>query len=114
MATQAITKIVDGYEKLKAAGVKAKVQAKLKTERVGGAAAAIVGGALAGLADGRYRDDDGGPKHILGAPAVVVGSGLAAIAGISGWVPGGLYVGLAGVGGLAYAVGTAMFARGKK
>jgi hypothetical protein len=112
MATQAITRIVDGYERLKGSITKAKAKAKIKGERMVGGASALVGGALAGYADGKFRDDDGGTKHVLGVPAIAGASALAAVAGISELVPGGMYLGMAGVGGLAYVVGKAMYERG--
>ncbi len=101
-----IMKALEGYDKLKTKTQNAAKLAKLETQRMYGAGTALLAAVAAGAADAKYRGDDGGDKKILGVPVVVGASAVATLAGLSGWVPYGYYVGMAGVGGLCYKAGS--------
>lgn len=100
-----IMKALEGYDKLKTKTQNAAKLAKLETQRMYGAGAAILSAGAAGAADAKYRADDGTDKKVLGVPIVTGVAALATLAGLSGWVPYGYYIGMAGVGALSYKVG---------
>ena len=101
-----LMKALEGYDKLKTRTQNAAKLAKLETQRMYGAGAAILAAGVAGVADAKYRADDGTDKKVLGVPVVTAAAGLATLAGLSGWVPYGYYIGMAGVGALSYKIGT--------
>jgi hypothetical protein len=105
MATAGIQKALEGYDRLKNRLKTSEIKKHIKEERMYTSGAAIIGAALAGAADAKYRGPDGGAKKIGPIPAVAGISLAAALAGLTDYVPGGAYVGMVGVGGLCYLVG---------
>lgn len=108
MATAGIQKALEGYDRLKARIKSTEIRKHIKEERGYAGIAAIVGAAVAGAADAKYRDADGTSKKILGAvPAVGAASVALALGGLTDLIPGGVYVGMVGIGGVCYLVGKA-------
>jgi hypothetical protein len=107
MTTAAITKALESADRRLASIKRHKEALKIREERAYAAGAALVGAVIAGVADAKYRDADGSSKKVLKLPAVGLASGLLALGGISEYVPGGIYIGMLGVGGLCYVIGKA-------
>jgi len=105
MATVGITKALERYDRLKASLKNSSIRKHVKEERGYAGIAAIVGAAAAGAADAKYKADDGTTKKTLGVPTVALASVALALAGLTDLVPGGVYIGMAGIGGLCYIVG---------
>lgn len=105
MATVGITKALERYDRLKASIKNGAIRKHVKEERGYAGIAAIVGAAAAGAADAKYKADDGTSKKTIGIPTVGLVSGALAVAGLFDVVPGGIYVGMAGIGGICYLVG---------
>jgi hypothetical protein len=99
-------KALEGYDKLKSSIRNRAQAAKVSKERSYGAGVAVISAAIAGAADAKYKADDGTPKKLVGPlPAVGTISAVAAMAGLTDYVPGAYFVGMAGVGGLCYVIG---------
>lgn len=109
MATPGMVRALEGYDKLKARWANTRLKEHVKQERAYAAGSAVLGALLAGAADAKYRATDGTAKKVVGLPAVMVASGGLALLGITDLIPYGVYLGMAGVGGLCYGVGKAGF-----
>lgn len=107
MATTGITKALEGFDRLKARVRANEIRKHVKDERMYAGGTALIGALLAGAADAKYRAPDGGQKKIGPIPAVAGIAAAAAVVGLTDYVPGGAYVGMAGIGGLCYLVGKA-------
>jgi hypothetical protein len=108
MATTGIQKALEGFDRLKARIKNESIRKHIKEERGYAGLAAIAGAAIVGAADAKYREADGSSKKLMGVvPAVGAASGALAVAGLTDLIPGGVYVGMVGVGGLCYLVGKA-------
>lgn len=107
MATTAITKALESADRRLMQFKRHKEALKIKEERAYAAGAAIVGAVVAGVADAKYRDADGTSKKVMKIPVVGLASGVLALGGISELVPGGIYIGMLGIGGLCYVIGKA-------
>ena len=105
MATPGIQKVIEGYDKLKTAVQNKKLREHVKQERAYAAGSAVLGALLAGAADAKYKNPDGSPRTIGPIPAVGGVSIALAALGITDLIPYGVYLGMAGVGGLCYVAG---------
>jgi len=106
MATPGIQKALEGFDRLKARVRNAEIRKHVKEERAYAAGSALLGAVLAGAADAKYRNTDGTPKSFGPVPAVGAVSAAAALAGLTDLLGStGVYVGMAGVGGLCYVAG---------
>lgn len=102
MATVGITKALEGFDRLKARVKNAEIRKHIKEERGYAGMAALVGAAVAGAADAKYPEKKLGPVPLVGAASAAL-----ALGGMTDLIPGGVYVGMLGVGGLCYYVGKA-------
>lgn len=102
MATTGITKALEGFDRLKARVKNAEIKKHIKEERGYAGLAALAGAAIAGAADAKYPEKKLGP-----VPIVAAGSAVLALGGMIDVIPGGVYIGMLGVGGLCYYVGKA-------
>ena len=109
MATQGITRALESFDKLKARIANTRLKEHVKQERAYAAGSAVLGALLAGAADAKYREADGTQKKIGPVPAVAGVSVALAALGITDLIPYGVYMGMAGVGGLCYVAGKAGF-----
>jgi hypothetical protein len=109
MATAAITKALESADRRLMAFKRQKEALKIREERAYVAGTALLGAVVAGIADAKYRDADGTSKKIMKVPAIGGASALLALGGISELVPGGIYIGMLGVGGLCYVIGKAAY-----
>jgi len=109
MATPGITKVIQAYDTLKTKVANTKLKEHVKQERGYAAGSAVLGAILAGAADAKYRDPDGSSKKLGPIPAVVGISAGVALLGITDLIPYGVYMGMAGVGGVCYYVGKSAF-----
>lgn len=108
MATAGIQRALEGYDRLKQRIKSSEMRKHIKEERGYAGLAAIVGAAMAGAADAKYRAPDGSSKKLVGpVPAVGAVSAGLAVAGLTDLIPGGVYIGMVGVGGICYLVGKA-------
>lgn len=105
MATPGITKALEGFDRLKTRMKNAEIAKHVKEERAYAAGAAVVGALIAGAADAKYRAPDGTTRKVGPIPAVGGASAVLALAGLTDLVPGGVYIGMAGIGGLCYVAG---------
>ena len=106
MATPGLVKALEGFDRLKTTMRNAKERTKFKEQQAYGASTAVIAAALAGAADAKYRADDGTAKKLVGPIPMVGGiAAIAALAGLSEYVPGSHYVGMAGIGALSYVIG---------
>ena len=104
-----MVRALEGYDKLRARWASTKLKEHVKQERAYAAGSAVIGALLAGAADAKYREADGTQKKIGPVPVVVGASIAVAALGITDLIPYGVYLGMAGVGGVCYAVGKAGF-----
>lgn len=107
MATAGVVKVLESYDKLKARIHNTKIREHVKQERAYAAGSAVLGALLAGAADAKYRAPDGTSRKLGPVPAVAGASVALAALGITDLIPYGVYLGMAGVGGLCYVVGKA-------
>jgi hypothetical protein len=107
MATVGITKALEGYDRLKQRLKTDQIRKHIKEERMYAGGAAIIGALVTGAAEAKYRAADGTDKKIGPIPVVAGLAAAAAVVGMTDYVPGGVYVGMAGIGGLCYLVGKA-------
>lgn len=106
MASPGLVKALEGFDRLKTSIRNKAAMAKVREERAYGAGTAVIAAVVAGAADAKYKADDGSPKKLVGPVPLVGGiAAIAAVAGLSDYVPGAHYVGMAGVGALSYVLG---------
>jgi hypothetical protein len=105
MASPGITKALERLDRIQVRQKTERLVRSIKGDRLTSGGITLVGAILAGAADAKYRDADGTEKKIGPVPAVAAGSAALAVVGLSDLVPGGQYVGMVGIGGLAYVLG---------
>jgi hypothetical protein len=106
MASPGLVKALEGFDRLKTSIRNKAITARVREERAYGAGTAVIAAALAGAADAKYRADDGTAKKLVGPIPMVGGiAAILAIGGLTEYVPGSHYVGMAGVGALSYVIG---------
>ena len=96
MASKAITALAQRAQSARNTLASLKEKAKVQDERVYTVAEVAGGAGIAGFVDGYW-----GKPEVFGLPAVPVAGVVLALAGLSGYVPGGMHV---------TALGTGMFA----
>lgn len=105
MASPGITKALERLDRIQVRQKTERLVKSIKGDRLTAGGVTLVGAILAGAADAKYKEADGTPKKLGPVPIVTAVAGLAAIVGLSDMVPGGAYVGMVGIGGLAYEFG---------
>jgi hypothetical protein len=106
MASPGITKALERLDRLQVKAKTERLVKSIKGERITSSGVTLLGAVIAGAATAKFKNADGTAKTIGPVPLVpAVSAGLAAL-GLSDMVPGGIYIGMIGVGGLAYALGT--------
>jgi hypothetical protein len=104
MASQAIAKLAQAADGAKARLANYIARDRLTESRMLSFGEVIGGGAIAGLADGKFDDGTGG-AHLFGVPAVPVAGVVAVLLGLSDAFKGSTHLGFLGCGALAYKVG---------
>lgn len=105
MASPGLVKALEKLDRMQSHARNAKQLLRVREERMYGDGTALAAAMLAGAADAKYRNDDGTDKKIGPVPVVGAAAALALVAGVSDWVPGSFYIGMAGVGALSYKLG---------
>lgn len=100
MASSAIEKVIGGYDKLKTQVKNAKIQEHIEKQNMLAMGGAVVGAIAAGAVDAKYNSK----KATVG---LVIAGGVLGIGGVTDYIPGGLVVGMTGVGILCYVAGKA-------
>jgi len=100
MASSAIEKVISGYDTLKTRVKNAKIQEHIEKQNMMAMGGAVLGAVAAGAVDAKYNSK----KATVGL--VVVGAGLG-LGGVTNYIPGGLVLGMTGVGILCYVAGKA-------
>lgn len=105
MASPGITKALERLDRIQVRQKTERLVKSIKGDRLTSGGITLVGAIIAGAADGKYKESDGSPKKIGPVPMVPAVFAAMAVVGLSDMVPGGNYVGMVGIGGLAYELG---------
>ena len=102
MASSAITKVIGQFDRMKTAAKNAKIRERVQEQNMFAMGGALAGAAAAGVIDAKYNADGTSTKTTI---ALVATGGVLAIGGITDYVPGGLVIGMTGIGILCYVIG---------
>jgi hypothetical protein len=104
MASNAIEKVIQGYDRLKTSAKNAKIKEHIERQNMMAMGGALVGAVAAGAIDAKYNADGQSKKTTV---ALVLGGAALGLGGVTDYIPGGLVVGMTGIGVLAYVAGKA-------
>jgi uncharacterized protein YcfJ len=104
MASSAIEKVIQGYDRMKTAAKNAKIQQHVQKQNMAAMGGAVLGAVAAGAIDAKYNADGQSRKTTV---ALVLGGAVLGLGGVTDYIPGGLVVGMTGVGILCYVAGKA-------
>jgi len=102
MASTAIEKLATQLDRMKLREKALRVKEHVQTQNIYAMGGAVVGAAAAGVIDAKYNAD-GTSKKTTGA--LVIGGAALALGGVTDYIPGGMIIGMTGVGVLCYVVG---------
>jgi hypothetical protein len=100
-----VSKALERLDRMQVRQKTAAMVKHIKGDRVTSAGVTLLGAVLAGAAEGKYKEADGTPKKLGPVPMVAAAAGALAVVGLTDLVPGGTYIGMAGIGGLSYELG---------
>jgi hypothetical protein len=102
MASSAITKVITQFDRLKTAAKNTKIKEHIREQNMFAMGGALAGAAIAGVVDAKYNADGSSTKTTI---ALAASGAILAVGGITDYVPGGLVIGMTGIGILCYIVG---------
>lgn len=102
MASSAIEKVIGQFDRMKTAAKNAKIKEHIQQQNMFAMGGALAGAAVAGVIDAKYNSDGASTKTTI---ALVASGALLAVGGVTDYIPGGLVIGMTGVGILCYIVG---------
>jgi hypothetical protein len=103
MASQAVNAVIAKAQSVQATLARYRRESKLNTQQALEGGCQLLGGAAGGFLDGRVG---GGETHELWGVPTALGAGLlVGLAGLSGAIPGAIYVANLGLGAAAYGLG---------
>lgn len=102
MASTAIEKVIGQFDRMKTAAKNAKLKEHIQQQNMFAMGGAVLGAAAAGVVDAKYNADGTSTKTTI---ALAATGGVLAIGGVTDYIPGGLVIGMTGVGILCYIIG---------
>jgi len=110
MASSAIEKLVGQMDRIKMREKAKAVAQHVQTQNVYAMGSALLGAVAAGVVDAKYNADGSSKKTTV----VLSGTGLLlALGGATDYIPGGIILGMGGVGVLCYVAGKASHDKAK-
>jgi len=102
MASTAIEKVIGQFDRMKMAAKNAKIKEHVKSQNMYAMGSAVLGAVAAGAIDAKYNPDGTSKKTTI---ALVATGAVLGVGAVTDYIPGGLVIGMGGIGVLCYVAG---------